>query len=58
MEWTGLDWNGGTECNVMEWWNDRGSSLNRIAGHINNILVILVQGRIHKMKFGPFYHSR
>ena len=45
-QWNGLDWNGGMEWNgMMEWRIIHGSSLNRIA---NNILVILVQGRMHK----------
>ena len=54
MEWNGgMDWTGMVEWNGMERWNDRGpvstriihgSSLNRIASHVNNVLVVLVRG--------------
>ena len=45
MEWTGLEWWNGMEWNggaMIEYAHD--SSLNRIASHVNNILVILVRG--------------
>ena len=60
--WNGLDWNGGMEWNG-EMIEDlsatriimiHSSSLNHIAGHVNTILIILVQVPCIKQKFSPF----